>query len=234
MYGAYGYSMIWYVSMILLIPAVIFCSWAQARVKSNYNKFSQVINNRRMTGAEAARLMLDANGLQHVMVQAVRGQLTDNFNPTDNTVNLSSGVYDAPTVAALGIACHECGHAIQHAVGYSPLKIRTAIIPVTRFGSTLAIPVFLVGLLLSMPGLETAGILLFSFAVIFQAVTLPVEFNASHRALIQLKELEIVSDDAEYEGTKKVLSAAALTYVGALLMQLLQLVRLILLSRARR
>ncbi|MBQ3390641.1 MAG: zinc metallopeptidase [Firmicutes bacterium] len=226
--------MIWYLSMILLIPAVIFCSWAQAKVKSNYNKYSKVMNKQGITGAQAARRMLDANGLQGIQVLDVRGQLTDNFNPQNNTVNLSSGVYDAPTVAALGIACHECGHAIQHAVGYSPLRIRTAIVPVTRIGTTLAIPVFLIGLLMSMPGLETAGVLLFSLAVIFQAVTLPVEFDASRRALIQLKELEIVTDDEEYEGTRKVLSAAALTYVGALLMQLLQLARLILLSRARR
>lgn len=234
MNGYYNFSMIWYLSMILLIPAVIFCSWAQAKVKSNYNKYSKVMNKQGITGAQAARRMLDANGLQGIQVLDVRGQLTDNFNPQNNTVNLSSGVYDAPTVAALGIACHECGHAIQHAVGYSPLRIRTAIVPVTRIGTTLAIPVFLIGLLMSMPGLETAGVLLFSLAVIFQAVTLPVEFDASRRALIQLKELEIVTDDEEYEGTRKVLSAAALTYVGALLMQLLQLVRLILLSRARR
>lgn len=234
MNGMYGYSMGWYASLILLIPAVIFCWWAQARVNSNYKKYSQVRNQKNLTGAQAARRMLDANGLRHVQVLETNGQLTDNFNPTNNTVNLSAGVYGAPTVAALGIACHECGHAIQHAMGYSPLKIRSAIIPVTRFGSTLAIPVFLIGLFLSLPGLETAGILLFSFAVVFQAITLPVEFNASRRALIQLRELEIVSDDAEYEGTKKVLTAAALTYVGALMMQLLQLVRLILLSRARR
>lgn len=234
MNGYYNFSMIWYLSMILLIPAVIFCSWAQAKVKSNYNKYSKVMNKQGITGAQAARRMLDANGLQGIQVLDVRGQLTDNFNPQNNTVNLSSGVYDAPTVAALGIACHECGHAIQHAVGYSPLRIRTAIVPVTRIGTTLAIPVFLIGLLMSMPGLETAGVLLFSLAVIFQAVTLPVEFDASRRALIQLKELEIVTDDEEYEGTRKVLSAAALTYVGALLMQLLQLARLILLSRARR
>ena len=226
MNGYYNFSMIWYLSMILLIPAVIFCSWAQAKVKSNYNKYSKVMNKQGITGAQAARRMLDANGLQGIQVLDVRGQLTDNFNPQNNTVNLSSGVYDAPTVAALGIACHECGHAIQHAVGYSPLRIRTAIVPVTRIGTTLAIPVFLIGLLMSMPGLETAGVLLFSLAVIFQAVTLPVEFDASRRALIQLKELEIVTDDEEYEGTRKVLSAAALTYVGALLMQLLQLSRM--------
>ncbi len=234
MSGYYGFSMGWYASMILLIPAVIFCWWAQSKVKGNYNRYSQVRNLQGLTGAQAARKMLDANGLHHIQVLETRGQLTDNYNPTNGTVNLSEGVYGVPTVAALGIACHECGHAIQHAVGYSPLKIRNAIIPVTRFGSSLAIPVFFVGLIMSLPGLETAGILLFSFAVVFQAITLPVEFDASRRALIQLKELGIVSDDDEYDGTKKVLTSAALTYVGALLMQLLQLVRLILLSRSRR
>ena len=232
MYYGYGY-MGWYASMIILVPAILLTIYAQAKVTSNYNKYSQVMNMRGISGAQAARIMLDANGLNHVKINITSGKLTDHYDPRTQTVTLSTDVYNNASIASIGVACHECGHAVQHAVRYSPLKLRTFIVPIASFGSSLAIPLFVFGLILSIEGLEILGILLFSFAVIFQAVTLPVEFNASRRALAQMKELGIVMTGEE-QGAKKVLSAAAMTYVAALLMSLLQLVRLILLSRYRR
>lgn len=228
----YGY-MGWYASSIILIPALLLIFYAQAKVKSNYNKYSQVLNLRNLSGAKAARMMLDANGLQHVNINITNGKLTDHYDPRTKTVTLSADVYNNSTIASVGVACHECGHAIQHDVGYSPLKLRSLVIPIANFGSGMAIPLFLLGLVMGIEGLEILGILFFSFAVLFQAVTLPVEFNASRRALVQMKELGIVVNGEE-QGAKKVLSAAAMTYVAALLMSLLQLVRLILLSRSRR
>ncbi len=228
-----GSSAMWYTSMYILIPAIIFTAVAQAKVKSNYNKYSRVRTMTGLTGAQAARKMLDANGLHHIKIAITGGQLSDNYNPSTQTVNLSEGVCNTASIAAIGVACHECGHAIQHADGYAALKIRSAIIPVTNWGSYLAIPLFLIGMFLSIPGLETIGILCFSFAVIFQAITLPVEFNASKRALKQMEELGIVYPD-EKKGAKKVLTAAAMTYVAALLMALLQLLRLIIIARGRR
>lgn len=223
----------WYSSMILLIPAFLFASYAQMRVSSNFNRYSKIANRRNITGAEAARRMLDANGLNYVKINMINGKLTDNYNPGTQIISLSQDVYHGCSIAAIGVACHECGHAVQHSEGYSPLKFRNIIIPVANFGSSLAIPLFLIGLILQIEGLEFLGILFFSFAVIFQAATLPVEFNASRRALVQMKDLNLVADDEE-KGVKKVLGAAAMTYVAALLVSLMQLVRLIILSRSRR
>ena len=219
--------------MLILIPAIILTFYAQLKVKSNFRKYSSVPTRNHMTGAQAARKMLDANGLRHVQINMISGELTDHYNPSDQTVNLSQGVCNTASIAAIGVACHECGHAVQHAMGYGPLKLRNFIIPATRFGSGLAIPLFIAGLILSIPGLELLGILFFSFSVVFQVVTLPVEFNASRRALAQIVDLGIVDQD-ERKGAKKVLSAAAMTYVAAMLMALLQLLRLIIIARGRR
>ena len=232
MYYGYGY-MGWYASAIILLPALLLTIYAQAKVKSNYNKYSQVMNMRRLSGAQAARMMLDANGLYHVKINITNGKLTDHYDPRTQTVTLSTDVYNNASLASIGVACHECGHAVQHATGYSPLKLRSFIVPIANFGSGMAIPLFVLGLIMGIEGLEILGIVFFSFAVFFQAVTLPVEFNASKRALIQMQDLGIVMNGEE-QGAKKVLSAAAMTYVAALLMSLLQLVRLILLSRSRR
>lgn len=226
------YDMGWYSSMILLIPAFLFASYAQMKVSSNFSRYSKIGNRRNITGAEAARRMLDANGLYHVKINVTGGRLSDNYNPKTQVVSLSSDVYSSSSVAAIGVACHECGHAVQHAEGYTALKFRNIIIPVANFGSSLAIPLFVIGLIMGIESLEFLGILFFSFAVIFQAATLPVEFNASRRALVQMKDLNLVMEDEE-KGVKKVLGAAAMTYVAALLVSLMQLVRLILLSRSR-
>lgn len=228
----YGYTG-WYASMLILVPAIILTFYAQLKVKSSYREYSSVPTRNHITGAQAARKMLDANGLGHVQINMISGELTDHYNPTNQTVNLSQGVCNATSIAAIGVACHECGHAIQHAMGYGPLKLRNFIIPATRFGSGLAIPLFVAGLILSIPGLELLGILFFSFSVVFQVVTLPVEFNASRRALAQIVDLGIVEPE-EKKGAKKVLSAAAMTYVAAMLMALLQLLRLIIIARGRR
>ena len=227
------YDLGWYTSFIILIPALLFATYAQMKITSNYNKYSQVMSRKGFTGADAARKMLDANGLNHVSIRIIGGRLSDNYNPGTQTVSLSKDVYYGNSVAAIGIACHECGHAVQHATGYGALKIRNLIIPVANFGSGLAIPIFFIGLVLGMQSLTFLGILFFSFAVLFQAVTLPVEFNASSRALNQMKELGIVTKEEE-TGAKKVLGAAAMTYVAALLVSLMHLLRLILLSRSRR
>lgn len=228
-----GATIGWYSSMILLIPAFLFASYAQLKVKSNYSRFSRVRSMRGITGAQAARRMLDANGLQHVRINMVSGTLSDHYNPGNQTINLSTDVYNGDSIAALGVACHECGHAIQHKERYAPLTIRNTIVPVTNFASGMSIPLFLIGLVLGIGGLEIIGILFFSFAVVFQAITLPVEFNASRRALVQMENLGLVFD-SEVPGARKVLGAAALTYVAALLVSLMQLLRLILIARSRR
>lgn len=226
------YSIGWYSSIILLVPALIFTLYAQSKVKSTYYKYSQVAGRKRITGAQAARKMLDANGLHHVNIMMCSGELTDHYHPGNQTVNLSTGVYNGTSIASIGVACHECGHAVQHSRNYAPLGIRNAIVPVTNFASKLAIPLFIIGLILGFAGLEIIGILFYGLAVLFQAITLPVEFNASKRALQQMTDVGIVYED-EVDGAKKVLSAAALTYVAALFTSLMQLFRLILIARSR-
>ena len=219
-------------SYLLLIPALLFGIWAQARVKSAYTKYSQVRNMRGYTGAETARMILEQNGIYDVRVQHIGGSLTDNYNPVNKTLNLSDGVYDSATVAAVGIAAHEAGHAVQHAVGYFPIKVREAIIPVTKIGSWLYWPVILAGLLFSSQNLIDVGILLFSLIAVFQLVTLPVEFNASNRAIATIEKNEILLGQ-ELSGAKSVLKAAALTYVAALVSSLAQVLRLVILFGGR-
>ncbi len=219
-------------SYLLLIPALLFGIWAQARVKSAYTKYSQVRNMRGYTGADTARMILEQNGIYDVRVQHISGSLTDNYNPVNKTLNLSDGVYDSATVAAVGIAAHEAGHAVQHAVGYFPIKVREAIIPVTKIGSWLYWPVILAGLLFSSQNLIDVGILLFSLIAVFQLVTLPVEFNASNRAIATIEKNEILFGQ-ELSGAKSVLKAAALTYVAALVSSLAQVLRLVILFGGR-
>ncbi len=231
------FGFFWFDSTLLvLIPAMLFAFWAQLRVKSTFNKYAKVYNRRGMTGADAARAVLDANGLHNVTIERVRGELTDHYDPRDNVIRLSEVVYGSTGIAALGVAAHEAGHAVQHAKGYVPIKIRAAIIPMTRFGSMLSGPLFLIGMLIaayaqtgSMLGdvFMLTGILFFSFATLFQLVTLPTEFNASARAMRALEDCGILAAD-ELPAARKTLSAAAMTYVAALASSLASLLRLIL------
>lgn len=220
--------------ILVLIGAVI-CMIASARVKSTYNKYSRYRSASGMTGAEAAQRILNTAGIYDVTIQHVSGNLTDHYNPSNKTLNLSDSVYGSTSVAAVGVAAHECGHAIQHQKNYVPLTLRAAIVPVANLGSTLAWPLILIGLLFSRNTgvlLIDLGIICFSFAVIFQLVTLPVEFNASRRALRILGEQGILSE-SELPYTRKVLQAAALTYVASAASAILQLLRLILLFGGR-
>lgn len=218
--------------LILVIPALLFAGWAQMSVSSAFNRYSRVRNMHGMTGAQAARRILDDNGLQNVRVEHIGGKLTDHYDPGAQVVRLSDSVYAGDSIASLGVAAHECGHAVQHARHYSPLMLRNAIIPITNIGSKLALPLILIGLFTS-GALINLGILLFSLAAVFQLITLPVEFNASSRALATLENTGYLAPD-ELGGARAVLRAAALTYVAALIVALAQLLRLVLLFGNRR
>ena len=229
-------------TILVLIPAMIFAFWAQIRVNSTFKKYARVPSRRGLTGAEAARRVLDANGLRHITIERVHGHLTDHFDPTAGVIRLSDATYASTSVAAIGVAAHEAGHAVQHAEGYVPIKVRSAIIPLTRFGSFLAMPLFLIGLLLGSGsylgyGIGTifmvTGILFFSFSTLFQLVTLPTEFNASARAMKALEDGGLLTAD-ELPAAKATLSAAAMTYVAALASSLASLLRLILIFNRRR
>lgn len=222
-----------YYYLILVVPALLFALWAQATVSGTFGKYSHVRSASHLTGEQTARRILDANGLQNIRVEHIRGNLTDHYDPSAEVVRLSDNVYFSDSVAAVGVAAHECGHAVQHATHYSPLVFRNAIIPVTNFGSKLAVPLFILGLIFSLPMLSNLGILLFALVAVFQLVTLPVEFNASSRALATLENFDYLSP-SELRGYRRVLQAAALTYVAALLVTVMQLLRLVLLSRNRR
>lgn len=215
---------------LILIPAILFSLWAQARVKTTYARYSKAFAG--LTGQEAARMVLEMNGVTGVTIEQVAGELTDHFDPRTNVIRLSRGVYDVTSVAAVGVAAHEAGHAVQYAVGYGPIKLRAAIIPVTQIGSYLSWPLLLIGLLMGNETLAFAGVLLFAGVVLFQLVTLPVEFNASRRAMRTLEEDGILEDD-ELRGARKVLTAAALTYVAALLVSIGNLLRLLALRDRR-
>jgi len=226
----YGFDIYYF---IFIVPALLFSLLAQYKVNSTYTKYSKIGSARKLTGSQAARLILDMNGLGHVAIERVSGSLTDHFDPKTNVVRLSDSVYNNYSIAAVGVAAHECGHAVQYAQGYSPMKLRSAIIPITNFGSTISIPLILIGFLLTLDSLVVIGIMLFSTVAIFQLVTLPVEFNASNRAMAVLEERGMLSAE-ELKGTKKVLSAAAMTYVAALVTSLAQLLRLIMVFGGRR
>ena len=230
-YGYYGYY--FDPTYILIIIAAIISLIAQWRVNSAFSKYSRVASMSGMTGAQAARMILQSNGIDDVSVQRLSGKLTDHYNPSTKVLNLSESVYGSTSVAAIGVAAHECGHAIQHARGYFPLSLRTALVPVANIGSQLSWVFIIVGAILSFnQTLITIGIIMFSAAVLFQLVTLPVEFNASARALEQLESNGILYRD-EVSQTRKVLSAAALTYVAAAATAILQLLRLIILFGGR-
>ncbi len=214
---------------ILLIPAILLALYAQAKVQSTYARYSRVLSRRGITGAQVAAELLRSKGLYDVRIEPIRGRLTDHYDPRTKTLRLSEQIYGSTSLAALGIAAHEVGHAFQHADEYGPLKLRNAIVPVANIGSHLAIPLLLLGLLFSLPGLAAAGVVAFSLAVLFQLITLPVEYNASNRALEVLETGGYLYRD-EISQTRKVLSAAALTYVAATIMAVMQLLRLMLLS----
>ncbi|HOB19807.1 MAG TPA: zinc metallopeptidase [Candidatus Atribacteria bacterium] len=214
---------------ILLIPAILLALYAQAKVQSTYARYSRVLSRRGITGAQVAAELLRSKGLYDVKIEPIRGRLTDHYDPRTKTLRLSEQIYGSTSLAALGIAAHEVGHAFQHADEYGPLKLRNAIVPVANIGSNLAIPLLLLGLVLSLPGLAAAGVLAFSLAVLFQLITLPVEYNASNRALEVLETGGYLNRD-EIGSTRKVLNAAALTYVAATIMAVMQLLRLMLLS----
>ncbi|MDD3193277.1 MAG: zinc metallopeptidase [Oscillospiraceae bacterium] len=217
---------------ILIVPCLLLALWAQMMVSTNFKKYSAVYNRRGYTGADAARMILDSNGLYHVRIEQIAGNLTDHYDPKDEVIRLSGSVYGSASVAAVGVAAHEAGHAVQHATGYLPIKIRTAIIPVTQIGSQLSVPLILLGFVFQYQPLVFLGILFYAMAAFFQLVTLPVEFNASSRALTVLETSEMLAGD-ELSGARKVLRAAAMTYVAALLTALAQLLRLILIFGGR-
>ncbi len=219
--------MYWDQTIIILIPALIFSLIAQLMVKGAFSKYSGVRNSRGYTGVDAARAILDRNGLSYIRIEHINGELTDHYDPGANVIRLSDSVYNNDSVAAVGVAAHEAGHAVQYAEGYGPIKVRSAIIPITQFGSNLSTPLVILGIIFSSNVLITAGILLFCTVVLFQAITLPVEFNASGRALKVLREEHFLDDD-EMKGAKSVLTAAALTYVAAMFSALASLARLLL------
>lgn len=218
--------------IMYILPALLLTFWAQYRVSSTYAKYGKVHSRRGMTAEQVARMILDRNGLYQVQIGRVGGNLTDHFNPKTNVVNLSDTTSTSTSVAAIGVAAHEVGHAIQHATGYAPIKIRNSIVPVVSIASQAAIPLFFIGLLFNSGFMMDVGIWFFSLAVLFQLITLPVEFNASRRA-ISILESDYILEEEEVRGAKQVLSAAAMTYVAAAAMSLAQLLRL-LSARGRR
>lgn len=224
--------------VILVLPCVLIAMWASHNVNATFERYSRQFSMRRITGAEAAQRVLSANGVSGVRIERVSGSLTDHYDPRSNVIRLSQDVYDATSTAAIGVACHEAGHAVQYSQSYGPIKLRAAIIPVTNIGSKLAMPLILLGLILSAFSYSSytlvyVGIACFGLSLIFQLVTLPVEFNASNRAIRAIEDGNILTDE-ECRGAKKVLRAAALTYVAATAVALMQLLRLVLLFGGRR
>ncbi len=218
--------------LYLVLPAIILSLFAQIKVKSTFSKYSKHLCN--YSGADAARRVLEANGVYDVKIERVSGSLTDHYDPKTNVIRLSDSVYDATSISAVGVAAHEAGHAVQYAKSYSPIKIRTAIYPICNFGSQLSMPLLLIGLLFNYSFLMNLGIIFFAVALVFQLVTLPVEFNASSRALTAIRDSSILLDDSEIKGARKVLSAAALTYIAAFLVSLTQLLRFLIIANRRR
>jgi len=215
--------------IIMIVPAFLLSLFAQFRVKSTYSRYSKVATSRGVTGAQAARRILDAEGITDVSIETARGFLSDHYDPRSRVLRLSEGVYAGDSLASVGVAAHEAGHAIQHARGYAPLQLRSALVPISSLGSNLAWPLLIIGFIFMAKSFIMAGILFFTFAVLFQIVTLPVEFNASSRALQALPATGILSD-TEVQGARKVLSAAALTYVAAAAMAVVQLLYFLLRS----
>ena len=232
----YYYGFDW-TYVVLVLPCIILSMWASANVNSTFKKYSGQLSSRRITGAEAAQRVLMENGVQGVKIQRISGNLTDHYDPRTNVIRLSDNVYDNTSTAAIGVACHEAGHAVQYAQSYAPIKLRAAVIPVTNLGSKLAMPLILIGLLLSYLGnfsymLVYAGIACFGLSLVFQLVTLPVEFNASRRALAAISSGNLLTEE-EQKGARKTLTAAALTYVAATATALAQILRLLVLFGGR-
>ncbi|HWP50423.1 MAG TPA: zinc metallopeptidase [Clostridia bacterium] len=230
MFGYYGFDSYYF---ILVLPAILFSLWAQSKVKGTFSRYQKVRSYSGYTGADVARRILDNKGLYNVRVEHIAGSLTDHYDPRTEVVRLSDSVYGSNSIAALGVAAHETGHAIQHSTQYAPLTIRNAIIPVTNYGSKLSVPLIFLGLLLNSSSLIGLGIICFAMVTLFQLVTLPVEFDASARAMRTLSNEGILQGD-EVSQTQKVLTAAALTYVAALIVSAAQLLRLVLLFNRRR
>ena len=235
MFYYYGFDMTY---LVLVLPCVILSLWASARVNSTFKKYSNQLSRRRITGAEAAQRVLSANGVTGVRIERINGNLTDHYDPKANVVRLSDSVYDSCSTAAIGVACHEAGHAVQYATDYAPIKLRAAIIPVTNIGSRLAMPLILLGILMTFLGdlsylFVYMGIACFGLSLVFQLVTLPVEFNASRRAMTAISNTDILTPD-EQIGARKTLTAAAMTYVAATAVALAQLLRLLLIFGGRR
>ena len=231
----YGFDLTY---LVLVLPCIILAMIASANVKSTFNRYAQQHSFRRITGAQAAERVLRANGVTGVRIEHVGGNLTDHFDPKTNVIRLSDSVHDSTSVAAIGVACHEAGHAVQYAHHYAPIKLRAAIIPITNIGSRLAMPLILLGLLFSFGetvsyGFVYAGISCFALSLVFQLVTLPVEFNASRRAMQAIESAELLSEE-EQRGARKTLTAAAMTYVAATAVALAQLLRLLALFGGRR
>ncbi len=239
----YYYGIDW-TYIVMVLPAILLSLIASARVNSTFQKYSQVRNSRGLTGAQAAQRVLHANGVTDVRIERIAGDLTDHYDPKANVIRLSESVYDAATPAAVGVAAHEAGHAVQYATNYAPIKLRAAIVNVTNIGSKLSMPLIFFGILLM--GVQSLaqfselfyyisvfGVLCFGTCVVFQLITLPVEFNASRRALATIEQTDLLSSE-ERKGAKKVLSAAAMTYVAALAVSLMQFLRLLMIVRRRR
>lgn len=223
--------------LVIVLPCILLSFWASSNVNSTFKKYSTQFSSRRITGAEAAQRVLSANGVRGVRIERVSGDLTDHFDPKTNVIRLSDSVYDSTSTAAIGVACHEAGHAVQYAENYGPMKLRAVIIPITNIGSQLAMPLILLGILFSTLGnfsyaLVYLGIACFALSLVFQLVTLPVEFNASRRAMNAIESAQILTDD-EQKGARKTLRAAAMTYVAATAVAFAQLLRLILLFGRR-
>ena len=231
----YGFDMTY---IVLVLPCILLSLWASANVKSTFSKYSRQYSQRRLTGAEAAQRVLLANGVRGVRIERISGSLTDHFDPKTNVIRLSDDVYGNTSTAAIGVACHEAGHAVQYAESYAPIRLRAAVIPLTNFGSRIAMPLILLGILFSAFGgfsdtLVYLGIACFGFSLVFQLITLPVEFNASRRALQAIESGNLLTEE-EQRGAKKTLTAAALTYVAATAVALAQLLRLIAIFGGRR
>ena len=233
----YGYGFDW-TYLVIVLPCIILSMWASSTVNSTFKKYANVLSYRHITGAEAAQRVLSANGVRGVRIERVSGNLTDHYDPRTNVIRLSDSVHGSTSVAAIGVACHEAGHAVQYAENYGPIKLRAAIIPITNIGSKLAMPLILLGIILSFLGnfsyaIVDLGIACFGLSLLFQLVTLPVEFNASRRAMQAIESGNLLTDE-EQRGAKKTLKAAAMTYVAATAVALAQLVRLLLLFGGRR
>lgn len=218
--------------LFLVLPAILIAVWSQVKVKTTFSKYSKFRCH--ISGAEAAERVLAANGVTGVRIERVSGSLTDHYDPRTNVIRLSDSVYGSCSISAVGVAAHEAGHAVQYAQGYIPIKIRSIILPVCNLASQLSLPLILIGLIFDFMMLINLGIIFFCAALIFQLLTLPVEFNASHRAISAITESSLLTGENDIKGAKKVLSAAAMTYVAALLVSLTQLIRLIAISKRKR